>query len=306
MRALVTTGDAAAPLRLEEVPEPAPGPEEALVAVRAVSLNRGEVRRLAGAPAGRVPGWDLAGEVVAAASGGGGPAEGARVVGWVQYGAWAERAAVPTKDLAELPDGVSFAAASTLPIAGLTAWRTLRRGGLRAGARVLVTGAAGGVGRFAVELAAREGARVTGVARGAERGAGLTELGAEAVVEEMGEADGPWDLVLESVGGASLAWALEHLAPDGVVMSFGSSSGDPTSFDVGSFYSRARTRLEGFLVFAPGEPPFADDLTKLARLVAEGRLHPDIGLEVGWEEAGEAVSGLLERRVNGKAVLRVG
>jgi threonine dehydrogenase-like Zn-dependent dehydrogenase len=122
---------------------------------------------------------------------------GTRVVGLKRRGAWAQLAAVRTDWLAELPGAVGAAQAATLPVAGLTALKALDRIGNLIGRRVLVTGASGGVGRFAIQLAAHGGAHVTALAR---RAAGLAELGADEVVSEL-DAGGPrFDAVLESVG----------------------------------------------------------------------------------------------------------
>ena len=128
MRALVARRSAPHGLELAEVPPPDALPGEALVEVRAVSLNRGEARYLPRQEEGTVHGWDVAGVVRAAAADGGGPAEGARVVGLVDEGAWAELVAVPTDRLAELPEGVTFEQAATLPVAGVTAVRALAVG----------------------------------------------------------------------------------------------------------------------------------------------------------------------------------
>jgi NADPH:quinone reductase-like Zn-dependent oxidoreductase len=125
MRALVADRSAPSGVSLTEAPDPEPARRETLVEVRAVSLNRGEVRRMPLRTEGTIPGWDVAGVVRRAATDGSGPQEGARVVGLVGEGGWAELAAVPTNRIAELPGTVSFEAASTLPVAGLTAVRAL-------------------------------------------------------------------------------------------------------------------------------------------------------------------------------------
>jgi NADPH:quinone reductase-like Zn-dependent oxidoreductase len=138
MKAIVIDASAQAHLRLGDVPEPQPLPGQALVSVKAISLNRGEVRGAQGALESYVPGWDLAGVVEQAATDGSGPKVGARLVGFVPRGAWAERVAVPTNALAELPAAVTFAQASTLPVAGLTALYCLEMGGGLIGKRVLI------------------------------------------------------------------------------------------------------------------------------------------------------------------------
>ena len=161
-RAVVVDPEAPGRLVIQPVAEPVTDRGEALVRVRAISLNRGEVRRSGMAPAGWRPGWDLAGEVTRAAADGSGPREGARVVGLLPEGAWAARVAVPTHALAELPEPVTFSQAATFPVAGLTALLALARGGPLLGHRVLVTGATGLVGSHIVErlLLERDHARL--------------------------------------------------------------------------------------------------------------------------------------------------
>jgi NADPH:quinone reductase-like Zn-dependent oxidoreductase len=291
MRALVANGSG---VSFAEAPDPQVDASHALVEVKAVSLNRGEVRRLPMRKPGTIPGWDVAGTL----------ADGTRVVGLADEGGWAELAALPKDRLAKIPDDVSFEAASTLPVAGLTALRALEVGGPLLGRRVLVTGAAGGVGRYAIQLAHRAGAHVTGVVRNAERGEGLRELGADELITELEPEGENFDLLLESVGGASLAAALTRVAPEGTVVAFGASSPEPTTFDVSRFYGRGGSKLYGLRVF--------DELARHRsgvrdlELLLAARLDPQIDFVTSWDDHETAITALMERRVAGKAVLTVG
>jgi NADPH:quinone reductase-like Zn-dependent oxidoreductase len=227
-------------------------------------------------------------------------------VAWPEQAGWAEQVAVPSDLVAPIPDDTSFGAAATLPVAGVTALRLLRAGGDLLGRRVLVTGAAGGVGRFAVELAAGGGADVTGVTRNAERAEGLVELGAHSVVHDVADASGRHDVVLESVGGASLSAAAGLVAPRGVVLVFGNSSGEPSTIDFREFAGLGGARIEIFRVYESGQQPtFGEDLRRLVSLLERGRLHPQVGLEVSWRQARTALDALAARTVDGKAVLLI-
>lgn len=304
MRVLRSTGNMEAPVEFAEVPEPAPAPHEAVVAVRAVSVNRGDILMTSMYPAGWRLGSDVAGVVLHAAADGSGPAEGTRVVARVDDQAWAEQVAVPVGQLAVLPDSVSFGQAATLPMAGLSALRLLRRIGATLGTRILITGAAGGVGRFTVELAAAAGARVTAVAAGAERGKGLLELGAEQVVSDVADAEGSFPFIIESAGGASLTSALGAIAPGGTVLLFGNSSGESTPLNFFEFFGgHEGATITQFLTVAQGDD--AADLAQLVELVAGGRLNPHIDLEADWSEANTAAARLMNRQIAGKAVLTV-
>jgi NADPH:quinone reductase len=291
MRALVADGSG---VSFAEAPDPQVDASHALVEVKAISLNRGEVRRLPARKPGTIPGWDVAGVLK----------DGTRVVGLADEGGWAELAALPKDRLATIPDDVSFEAASTLPVAGLTALRALEVGGPLLGRRVLITGAAGGVGRYAIQLAHRAGAHVTGVVRNAERGEGLRELGADELITELEPEGENFDLLLESVGGASLAAALTRVAPQGTVVAFGASSPEPTTFDVSRFYGRGGSKLYGLRVF--DEVARHRSGVRDLELLLAARLDPQIDFVTSWEDYETAITALIERRVAGKAVLTVG
>ena len=152
-RAVVVDPATSEHLVIREFPYPQPLPSQAVVKVHAISLNRGEVRYSMTAPAGRRPGWDFAGVVEKAAADGTGPKAGTRVVGMLNVASWAEYIAAPTNAVAEIPENVSFAQASTLPVAGLTALHSLYKGGFLLHRPILITGATGGTGDFACQLA---------------------------------------------------------------------------------------------------------------------------------------------------------
>src|SRR5262245_55755409 len=295
--AVVVDPEAPGRLVIRAVPEPTANRDEALVRVHAISLNRGEVRRSGMAAAGWRPGWDLAGVVERAAADGQGPADGA----------WAQRVVVPRNALAELPDKVTPSQAATFPVAGLTALHALGKGGPLLGKRVLVTGATGGVGDFAVQLARLAGAHVTASVRRADQASTVRQLGAHDVV--VGDAIAPtpkYDVIIESVGGKTLGTALAALQRGGVCVTLGVSASPEVTFDARDFFVTGRSTLYGFYLFTEfvGDPASVS-LRRLAELVAAGQLSPHISLERPWKEIGQVAQDLMARRFSGKAVLLV-
>jgi NADPH:quinone reductase len=281
-----------------------PSRGEVLADVRAFSINGGELRMLGTAADGWRPGWDFAGILQSDVEGG--PRAGARVVGIRRGETWAERVAVRQGRLAELPEGVSFAQAAALPTAGLAALRMLRLGPAILGRRVLVTGASGGVGRFALQLASLGGADVTALVGSSSRRAdGLRELGAHEVVASVEQLRGRFDLILESVGGDTLGRLVTMVDPGGTLVMFGNSSGDATTFNVRDVYNDALVRLQGFELFY-GIEPFGRDLGYLASLVAQRRLDPQLADELPWEKMATALERLRDRAVAGKIALTIG
>ncbi|RWP88704.1 MAG: oxidoreductase [Mesorhizobium sp.] len=304
MLALVISSGSATGLSISELAEPQPASNEALVSVHATSLNRGELRLLSIRPNGWIPGQDIAGIVERAAADGSGPAVGARVAALVDQAGWAQRVAVPTDRLAVLPDDVSFAAAATLPVAGTTALRTLRHGGDLAGQQVLITGASGAVGRFQIQLARHQGGFVIAVAA-ARHAEDLRNLGARQVVEAIDLAEGPFSLITESVGGQSLACAIERVAPGGTIVMFGSSSGELTPVGFRQFVpDHEGARLQTFAYYTSG-PGIGEDIASLLALVAAGRLETRVALTVPWTDIAQALDALRQRSFSGKAVLTI-
>lgn len=304
MLGYLTDPSAAGGLAVRDLPEPQPGAHDVVIEVAAYAVNRGELSLLTRRSDGWTPGQDVAGVVGAAAADSTGPAAGTRVVGLADQGGWSERVAVPSHRVAPLPDQVSFAQAAALPVAGLTALRALRTGGPLLGRRVLVTGASGGVGTFAVQLARAAGAHVTAHVSGPSRVEQVRALGAAEVVTAIGPDSGPFDLVLEGVGGSVLTDAVRRLAPGGSVTAYGVASGQRSELAFYDFAGAAPGgRLQGFYVYRTGEETFGEDLVTLAELVADGRLEPQLGLVRDWSETTAAVEALRSRQATGKVVL---
>jgi NADPH:quinone reductase-like Zn-dependent oxidoreductase len=254
-------------------------------------------------PEGWRPGQDISGVVLKQAADGSGPETGSRVVALTDNAGWAERTAVPAHRMAVLPDNVLLEEAAALPVAGLTALRTLLHGAPLLGKRVLITGAAGGVGHMAVQIAARSGARVTAVVGGPERGRHLR--GAEAIVEGIDHAQGRFALILESAGGASLAAAIARIEARGTIVIFGNSSGEPTSLSFRDFAEHPNARIQSFSYFtSEPEDRFAPDLALLAWLVADGSLKPHL-VEHSWRELAQIGPQLRDRQIRGKAVFHI-
>jgi len=277
MQAVVSTPGGERWAELRDVPTPEPGPDELLVEVHAAGINRGELTLVQMREDFR-PGQEIAGVVAD------GPRRGERVVGLADWHGWAEYATVPEHRTVPLPDDIGFATAAALPMAGNTALNLIRLSGGLLGRNVTVTGASGGVGVIAVQLARLAGANVTAVS---------------AVTEDVAEGQ---DVILESVGGASLDQALAKVALGGLILVFGNSSKEPSKLDFRDFAGRDRVRVQSFFS-AHYEHLAADNLRTLLGLVAAGRLEVQVGLETPLAEVNDALDALDRRLVSGKAIL---
>lgn len=308
MRGIVTNPGSDPRFNITECPVPVPAPHQALIRVTAFSLNQGEVRTAITATTNYIPGWDFAGIIVKAAANGTSPKEGTRVFGFVAQGAWAEYIIAAGVQMAIIPDGISDAQAASLPVAAGTAVTCIEAVGPLPDQQVLITGAAGGVGRILCQLAAMAGAKIFAVSRRLNLKQQLEDDGviphAVFTTIEEAKAAGKYDIIFDSVGGNVLAVALSMLPANGICVNFGNSSRQPTTFNVRSSewpFHRKQLVFLGPEVPADCMPVF----TRIAGLVVQKRLHTPIDKELPWTSIAEAAELLVQQQVNGKIVLTI-
>lgn len=310
MKSVVATPGVEGSLTIGEAPEPNPNSNEAVIKVTCFSLNRGELRRAEQAPAGTQIGWDAVGVIDQPARDGSGPAAGTRVVGLsLKMQGWAERVAIPTAALAPIPDAVSDADAATLPVAGLTALYGLERCERLLAGRVLITGATGGVGYFACQLAKAMGAHVSALVRREDQSAFLADMGVdEVIVSPDGtglDRFGPFRAIIDGVGGPVLGKLIQRLDAGGRVVIYGVSAGPETALAIRDLFA-SDARVEGLFLYREVERKSASDgLSRLMALLADGRLRTHIDIDDNWETIGPTAAKLIDRAFQGKAVLRL-
>jgi NADPH:quinone reductase-like Zn-dependent oxidoreductase len=304
-------------LRCEDVAEPTPADDEVLLAVRAASVNPIDrtyavpalVRLVTGLRAPKDPrvGHDVAGEVVAVGRAVTRFAPGDAVFG-VCRGAFAERACAKASTLVDMPPGVTFEAAAATPVAGLTALQGLRdHARMRPGAEVLVNGAAGGVGTFAVQIAKALGGRVTGVC-GTRNVELVRSIGAERVIdytrEDFTRDPARWDVVLDCVGNHSPVALRRVLTPSGRCVLVGAPP------RMGPMLTRlvaalALSPLSSRKLVAFVARMRVDDLGALRDLLASGAVRPVIGRRYALADAAAAFRELDSRHARGKLVVAI-
>ncbi|MER5434928.1 zinc-binding dehydrogenase [Streptomyces sp. NPDC002588] len=306
MRALLVDRSTPSGLRLGETADPEPTPHQALIRVIATSLNFGEVTHaISQAPDGTVLGWDAAGVVERAAADGSGPAAGTPVLTLGDAGGWAEFRAVDTGLLGLAPADTDPGALSTLPVTGTSALRALRRIGSLPGRRVLITGATGGVGQYAVQLARLGGAHVIASTGAPDtHGDRLRALGADEVVPGPEHAGALVDAVVDCVGGPQLVRAFERLAPHGTLVAVGDVTLQPVRFPPGAFLGNDGRHGRSIVTFHLQDGPLpGPDLTWLADRLAAKDLVSQISWRGSLNQVDEAIAAVLGRSLHGKAVL---
>jgi NADPH:quinone reductase len=238
-------------LAIEDHEDPVPGAGELLIKVHAAGLNGADMHQLAGhypAPPGSpqdIPGLELAGEVVDRGPGAERFAVGDRVMSIVGGGGQAELATVNERILMPVPDNLSWVEAGGVPEVFTTAHDAVfTQAGLVVGERLLVHGAAGGVGGAAVQLGRAAGARVTATVRNPELRAGVAELGADVVAPDAFQDRGPFDVILELVGAVNLMDNLKSLATGGRIAVIGTGAGASGEINLGLVMMK-RARIHG-------------------------------------------------------------
>jgi putative PIG3 family NAD(P)H quinone oxidoreductase len=236
---------------VEEHPDPEPGSGELLVRVHAAGLNGADMLQRKGAypaPPGApqdIPGLELAGEVVGVGSGATRFAEGDRVMAVVGGGAQAELATVHERAAMPVPDELDWPAAGGFPEVFTTAHDAIfTQAGLQAGERLLVHGGAGGVGTAAIQIGRAAGARVTATVRNEAVRSEVERLGANVIAPEGFEEHGPFEVVLELVGGPNMPGNLKALETGGRIAVIGIGGGFKTELNLAALMGK-RARIHG-------------------------------------------------------------
>jgi NADPH:quinone reductase len=299
-----------------EHPDPRPGAGEVLVRVRAAGINGADPMQVkgfyppppgSGVPAD-IPGLELAGEVAGTGPGTSRFSQGDRVMAVVAGAGQAEFAVVHERQLMPIPDGLGWPEAGGFCEAFMTAYDAIfGQAGLRPGERLLVHGAAGGVGSAAVQMGATAGARVTATVRNAASRDAVRELGAGEVIAPEGFGEhGPFDVVLELVGAPNLAEDIESLATGGRVTVIGVGAGAGAQLDL-----RTLMQCRGQITASTLRPRPLEEKAILARelekhvlpLAAAGRIRVPVAAEFGLDDAAGAYGFFTAGGKFGKVVL---
>jgi NADPH:quinone reductase len=303
-------------LAVRERPDPVPGYGQLLVRVRAAGLNGADLHQIKGgypAPPGSppdIPGLELAGEVAATGPGVFDHQPGDRVMALVGGGAQAELALVHERVASPVPETVSWAEAGGFPEVFTTAHDALfTQCGLVTGERVLVHGAAGGVGTAAVQLAANAGARVTATVRNRDHHAAVAGLGAERVLapDELEDA-GPFDVILELVGAPNFPANFDVLATGGRISIIGTGAGGRIQFDLRHLMMK-RARMVGSTLRARPLEQKADAARRIEAHVlpalAAGRIRVPVAATYPMDQVEQAYDRFRAGGKLGKLVLQI-
>jgi NADPH:quinone reductase-like Zn-dependent oxidoreductase len=307
-------------LSVGELPAPVAGPGDVVVRTRAAGVDRGTWHLMTGQPYAvrlmfglrrpkyPVPGRDVAGVVAEVGEDVTHVAVGDEVMGTAD-GSFAELALVPLSRIAPKPDRLSFEEAAALPVSGLTALQAVRDAGrVKPGHRVLVIGASGGVGSYAVQIATAYGAEVTGVASGAKADL-VRSLGAERVIdytrEDLDDGTG-YDVILDIAGRRPLRQLRPLLTERGTLVILGGEGGD--RWLGGVHRQLAAIALSPFVrhrLTSMISRESAEDMAELTRLVEQGRVRPLLERTFKLQEAARAIDYVAAGRARGKVAITI-
>ena len=312
VRRVVASENKAEIVTLTSGPLRTPNSNEAIVNISTISLNRGELRRAQSASDGKLQiGWDFVGTLDKPAVDGTGPPTGTRVVGFSpRMEGWAEQISIATSYIAPIPSSVSNAQAATTPVAGLTALHSVDAGIGILGRKALITGATGGVGMFALQLAALAGALPYAQIRRLDQKSFIRTLGEfPVIVTADGDAlaeHGQFRLIIDGISGSILKKAIEGLGPDGMCVCYGVTDTPEVPIDIGMFMRIGLAQIMGFHLYAKSETsPPSENLPRLLTLVENGSLNCVIERETSWDEINRVAEDLIDRNFLGKAVLHI-
>ncbi len=311
------TGDADV-LRVDDIEAPEPGPGEILVRLRAIGVNFIDVYLRRGSydpgPLPAIAGKEGAGEVMALGEGVDQPAVGERVAFFDAPGAYAEQVVIRAERALPIPAALGWPVAAALPLQGLTAhYLTHTIAPLKAGQRVLIHAAAGGVGHLAVQMAVLAGAEVFGTCSTADKAARVSALGARhvirydetdfvaAVLDETDDAG--VDLAIDGVGRATFEGSVRATRVRGHVILFGQASGEPDPIRPRALLGSRTLTTASLFAYTRTRAELLEHARPVLEWAAEGRLVPMIDRVLPLAEAACAHALLEGRRTQGKVIL---
>lgn len=310
-------------LVLEDVPDPAPGPGEVVVDIKAAGVNFPDVLIIQDKYQTKPdlpfsPGGEMAGVVSALGDGVSGFEPGQRVLGLCTYGAYAEKIAIPATRLHRIPDYIDFDTASAFLLTYGTSWHALKdRAALQAGETVLILGASGGVGIAAIQIAKALGTHVIAAASTPEKLAVCTAQGADATINYVSEnlrdrikeltgGKGP-DVIYDPVGGEYAEPAFRSIGWRGRYLVIGFANGEIPRLPLNLALLKGASIMGVFWgSYTQREPDaFARDVQDMFALVEQGKLKPHISARYPLARANEALNDLMGRKATGKIVIQV-
>jgi NADPH:quinone reductase len=321
---LVTRSGGPEVLEVRDVPEPQPAPGEVIVCVEAVGINFADTMTTRGTYGGMPPPPFISGREFAGVVEG----TGERVMGYMQWGAAAQKIAMKPQLLWPQPKGWTSAQSAAFPVNFLTAYLAYWKAGLTSDAlepilwndthqrRVLIHAAAGGVGTAAVEIGKLLGIETYGTSSsdeklervkklGLDRGINYREVDYEQRMKELTNGEGV-DAVFEMLGGEHTAKSLRCCRPFGRVIIYGTATGQRQQFDAGVMMARSLSAHGLWLSVLAKDPELIDrSLQAMQPWIEQGKLHPEIGHTLPMEQAGDAHRLLLQRANYGKIVLLI-